>query len=57
MKFIRRTAKYTWQDYKRGEVVLPELKISPVVKKIENYRSKWAQHVWRIGWGQTDCHT
>ena len=43
-----RTAKYTWQDYVSSEDVLPELKISPVVKKIENYRNKWVQHVRRV---------
>jgi hypothetical protein len=31
-KFIRRTAKYTWQDYKTSEDV-SEIKIRPVVKK------------------------
>jgi hypothetical protein len=55
IKFIRRTAKYTWQDYKTSEVVLPELKITPVVKKIQNYINKWIQRVWRMdGDRQTD---
>jgi hypothetical protein len=30
MKFMRRTAKYTWQDYKTNEDILSELKIKPV---------------------------
>jgi hypothetical protein len=32
-KFIRRTAKYTWRDYRTNEDILSELKINPVVKK------------------------
>jgi hypothetical protein len=32
MKFVRRKAKYTWQDYKINEDITSELKISPVVK-------------------------
>jgi hypothetical protein len=33
MKFMRRKAKYTWQDYKTNEGILLELKINPVVKQ------------------------
>jgi len=40
MKFVRRTAQCTWQDYKTNEGVLSELKINPVVKKVQNYRNK-----------------
>jgi hypothetical protein len=58
MKCIRRTAKYTWQDYKTSEEILSELKISPVVKKILNYRNKWTQHVRRMDRDrQTDRQT
>jgi hypothetical protein len=45
MKFMGRTAKYTWQDYKINEDILSELKINAVVKKIQSYRNKWV-HVW-----------
>ena len=45
MKFMSRTAKYTWQDYETNEDILSELKINPVVKKIQNRRNKWIQHV------------
>jgi len=38
------TAKYTQQDYKTIEDILPRLKINPVVKKIKNYRTK-CKHV------------
>jgi hypothetical protein len=40
MKFMRRTAKYTWQDYKTNEDILSELEINPIEKKIQNYRNK-----------------
>jgi len=32
MKFMGRSAKYGWQDYKTNEDILPELKINPFVK-------------------------
>jgi hypothetical protein len=41
MKFMRRTAKYTLQDYKTNEVILSELKVNPLVNKIQKYRNKW----------------
>ena len=43
-----RTAKYTWQDHKTSEDILSELKINTVVKKIQNYRNEWVQHVWQL---------
>jgi hypothetical protein len=47
MIFMGRMAKYTCQDYKTNEDILPELKINPVVKKIQNYTNKWIR-VWRM---------
>jgi hypothetical protein len=47
MKCMRRIGKYTWKDYRANEDILSELKISPVVEKIQNYRTKWIQHVGR----------
>jgi len=40
MKYMRRMAKYTTQDYRTSEDILSEFKISPVVEKIQNYRNK-----------------
>ena len=37
---MRITAKYKWQDYKTSEDILSELKINPVVNKVQNYRNK-----------------
>jgi len=67
MKSVSRAAKYTWQGYKTNEDILSQLKINQAVKKMKNYRNKWAQYVLR--WKktdrqtnrqtdrQTDCHT
>jgi hypothetical protein len=36
MKFVRTTAKYTWQDYKTNEDILSDITINPVLKTIQN---------------------
>jgi hypothetical protein len=36
MKFVSTAAKYTWQGYKTNEDILSQLKINPVVRKIQN---------------------
>jgi hypothetical protein len=33
MKFMRTTAKYTWQDHERNQEITEELKIQPVMEK------------------------
>ena len=43
MKFMSGTEKYTSQDYKTNEDISSELKINPIVKKIQNYIHKWIQ--------------
>jgi len=53
MKFVKRTAKYTQQDCRTNEGMLSELKINPVVQKIQNDRNKLTQHVRRMD-RQTD---
>jgi tRNA(Ile2) C34 agmatinyltransferase TiaS len=55
MKFVSRAAKYRWQGYKTNEDILSQLQTNPVVKKIQNYRNKWAQHVLR--WTETERQT
>jgi hypothetical protein len=37
MKYIRRTAGYTWTDYKTNTQITEELKITPVVDKLPEY--------------------
>lgn len=41
-------ATYVWQGYTTNEDILLEIKINPVVKKIENYRNNWVKHIWRM---------
>jgi hypothetical protein len=48
MKLLRKTAKYTWQDHKQNRDITEELKIQPVMEKINNYKNKWIQHVRRM---------
>jgi len=48
MKFMRRTVKYTRQNYETNEDILSEIKINSVLKKIQNYRNKWIKHVRRM---------
>jgi len=45
MKFVRRISKYRWQDYRTNEDILSELKINPVVKRIQHCRHEWVQRV------------
>jgi hypothetical protein len=53
-KFIRRMTK---TQSKTNEDILSKVKISPIVKKIQNYGSKWVQHVRLMDRDkQTDCH-
>jgi hypothetical protein len=39
MKFFRRTAGYTFFDYKSEDEILEALKIEPVDKKLRRYQS------------------
>jgi len=45
MKYVRRIAKYRWQDCKTNEDILSELKINSDVKKLQIYRHEWVQRV------------
>jgi hypothetical protein len=40
-KFMTRTGKCTWQDYKANDDILSQIKINPVVKKIQNYVNRY----------------
>jgi hypothetical protein len=44
MKYMRRTAGYTWTDYKMNTQIAKELKVTPVEKLLE-YKRNWIQHV------------
>jgi len=41
MKCIRRTAGYTWTDYKAGTHITKELKITPILDKLLEYKRNW----------------
>ena len=49
MKYVRRTAGYTWTDYKkRNAQIAKELKITPILDKLLEYKRSWIQHVNRL---------
>jgi hypothetical protein len=48
MKFIRKTAKYTWRDHKTNEEILNKLKVTSTLDNITSYKTEGIQHVNRI---------
>ena len=48
MKYMRRTAGYTWTDYKTNAQITKELKVTPILDKLLEYKRSWIQHVNRI---------
>ena len=48
MKYMRRTAGYTWTDYKTNIQITKELKITPILVKLLEYKRNWIQHVNRM---------
>jgi len=48
MKYVRRTAGYTWTDYKTNAQNAKELKIIPLLEKLVEYKRNWIQHVNRM---------
>ena len=48
MKYIRRTAGYTWTDCKTNTQITKVLKITPILDKLLEYKRKWIQHVNRM---------
>jgi hypothetical protein len=45
MKYMRRTAGYTWADHTTNTETAKELNTTPVLDKIQDYKRKWIQHV------------
>jgi hypothetical protein len=45
MKYMRRTAGYTWTDYKTNTQITKELKIAPILDKLLEYKRNWIQHL------------
>jgi Holliday junction resolvase RusA-like endonuclease len=48
MKYMRRTAGYIWTDYKSNIQIAKELKITPILDKLLEYKRNWIQHVNRM---------
>ena len=48
MKYMRRTAGYTWTDQKTNAQIAKELKITPILDKLLEYKRSWIQHVNRM---------
>jgi hypothetical protein len=48
MKYMRRTAGYSWTDYKTNTQTAKELKITPIWDKLLEYKGNWIQHVNRM---------
>ena len=47
VKYMR-TAGYTWTDYKTNAQIAKELKITPILDKLLEYKRSWIQHVNRM---------
>jgi len=45
---MRRTAGYTWTDYKTNAQIAKELKITPILNELMEYKGNWIQHVNRM---------
>jgi len=48
MKYMRRTAGYTWTDYKTNAQIAKDLKLTPNLYKLLEYKGSWIQHVNRM---------
>jgi hypothetical protein len=48
MKYMRITAGYTWTDHKTNTQIAKELKITPILDKLLEYKRNWIQHVNRM---------
>ena len=45
MKYTRRTEGYTGADYRTNTQIAKELKITPILDKLLEYKRNWIQHV------------
>jgi len=48
MKCMRKTAGYSWTDYKTDIEIAKELNIHPVLDKIQEYSINWSRHTNRM---------
>ena len=52
MKCMRRTAGYTWTDYRTNLHIAKELEITPALDKLLKYKRNWIQRVNRMPRGR-----
>ena len=45
---MKRTAGHSWRDYKTNEQIAKDLKITPHLDKLLEYKRNWIQHVNRM---------
>jgi len=48
VKYMRRTAGYTWTDYNTNAQIAKELKMTSILDKLLEYKRSWIQHVNRM---------
>ena len=48
MKYMRRTAGYTRTDHKTNTQIVKDLKITPILDKLQEYKRNWILHVNRM---------
>jgi len=48
INYMRRTAGYIWTDYKTNGQIAKELKLTPILDKLLEYKKNWIQHVNRM---------
>jgi hypothetical protein len=48
MKYMRKTARYTWTDHTTNTDIAKELNITPGLDTIQEYTSSWLQHTNRM---------
>jgi hypothetical protein len=48
MKYMRRTAGYTWTDHNTNTEIAKELSITSVLEKRQDCKINWMQHVNRM---------
>jgi hypothetical protein len=48
MKYMRRTAGYIWTDYTTNTQIAKELKITPILDRLLEYKRNCVQHVNRM---------
>jgi hypothetical protein len=52
MKYMRTTAGYTWTDYKTNTQITKELKLTPILEQLLEYKRNWIQHVNRMSFNR-----